>query len=193
VANLIKKTLFERPSQPQSAPLGKVPLGLVEVLDFYSAWNSQQTQSFRVADREPLQHRYFTQPDFAWISEALGLNFDVNTTNAARQQLLDSFRLWDTLPLDKFERPDFPQSAPLGKVPLGLVEVLDFIAAWRDQTQAFRSKLPAGDRFYILDTQPAFSWLAIPINLLDLFTIPKFPAIYSQTQSIQCAMGSPYL
>ena len=86
-----------------------------------------------------------------------------------------------------FQRPSFPQSAPLGKVPLGLVEVLDFIAAWRDQTQAFRSKLPAGDRFYILDTQPAFSWLAIPVNLLDLFTTPKFAAIHAQTQSLMVA------
>jgi len=84
-----------------------------------------------------------------------------------------------------FERPSQPQSAPLGKVPLGLLEVQDFYAAWYSETQSFRSKLPAGDRFYILDTQPAFSWLAEPLNLLDVFTVPKFPAMHAQTQSFR--------
>lgn len=86
-----------------------------------------------------------------------------------------------------FERPSLPQDAPLSKVPLGLLEVRDFYAAWYSETQSFRSKLPAGNRFYILDTQPAFSWLAEPLNLVDVFTVAKFPAIYSQTQSFMAA------
>jgi len=97
VADLIKRVPFERPSSPQTGPLGKFPLSLLEVSDFYAAWHSQ-SQSFRTLDHYRLRNEYFTQPDFSWISEALGLNFDVLIAVGARQQLLTSFRTQDKKP-----------------------------------------------------------------------------------------------
>ncbi len=118
MANLIKKTLFERPSHPQTAPLGKVPLGLLEVQDFYAAWYSE-TQSFRSLEREKLSlSQHLTQPQFSWLFVPLNL-IDVPVGVAAWMAHTQSFRSREGSRLDLNQHLTQPQLAWLQE-PLGL-------------------------------------------------------------------------
>jgi len=181
VADLIKRVPFERPSLPQTAPLGKVPLGLLEVSGFYAAWSSQAqsfvatqryrgfsewltqpdntpiewwgflikealsarhvsikqlANSFRSRDRDKLSlYQHLTQPDFAWVSEALGLNFDVTIAVGARQQLLDSVRAQD-------KKPDYNQLLYHHKsFAVLFTKPADIVGALQQLTGSFRTTL----------------------------------------------------
>ncbi|KKL84979.1 hypothetical protein LCGC14_1959340, partial [marine sediment metagenome] len=158
---------FERTDFPQRGWLATVPEGLLDARDFYPAFHSL-LQSFRSAGPDKLSlSLHLTQPQFSWLKVALDLDFDTTQVTSAAWQLSQSFRARESLPVDKFERTDFPQSTPFLKVPLTLLDAVDFFAAWYGETQAFRSsgreKLSRSQHL----TQPQFSWLFAPLSLVD--------------------------
>jgi len=158
---------FERTDFPQFSPMLTVPLGLLDATDFYPAFHSQ-LQSFRSGEPDKLSLSvHLTQPQFSFLKVPLGLDFDLTAVTPAVLQLSESFRARESLPVDKFERTDFPQSTPLLTVPLKLLDPRDFYAAWFSQTQSFRSgereKLSLSQHL----TQPQFSWLFVPVGLID--------------------------
>ena len=95
------------------------------------------------------------------------------------EQELRSFKLWETLPLDKFERTDFPQLAPLFAFANSLTFLTEWTPAFSQQLGSFRST--ERDRLNSQwHSQPDFSWLhdVIPLTDAELIT-----AVYNRRRN----------
>lgn len=223
MADLIKRTPYERPSLPQRAPLGFVPLGLHdEIFSVISA--GQLLNSFRTPDRpDPYRHTDFpqrapldfiqrvipaatstfaqqrsvfstpppirgfnewlTQPAFSWLAGALV--FEENFT-AALNQLSDSYRVRESLPVDRFERTSFPQTAPLSTVPV-LAFAIELWPAIEQELHSFRSRegLPL-DKF----ERTTFPQSA-PLSFVDTLSVILSQASKQQLHSFRTHESLP--
>lgn len=82
-----------------------------------------------------------------------------------------------------FARPSVPQTGWMGKVPLGLLEVSDFYAAWHSETQSFRTADSPADRFLSFQTWEQPGWIGkAPLNLWE---VPFYAATVSQSGAFE--------
>jgi len=153
---------------PQGTPLLTIPLDLPRDLFQTEFWPAleQSLRSFRSKEGSRLQSEFHTQPEFSWLSIPLNL-FDPQDGVAVESQQAGSFRTRESLPVDKFERTDFPQGTPLLTIPLDLPRDLfetQFIPAIYQEAGSFRS-FDHARLIPQLFTQPTFSWFAAPLSL----------------------------
>ena len=110
MADLIKKVRFERPSIPQSAPLGKAVLTLVEpdFTQFVAGFDQQRRASFRAGDLQVLSSEHLTQPQIPW-SVFIPVPPDISQTIPPILQQRESFRAHDAglLKTDHLTQPSF--------------------------------------------------------------------------------------
>lgn len=174
---------FERTDFPQSAPLSTIAENLYRDLFETQFWPAidHQRSVFKSTQRELLQPQFYTQPGFAWLDAVLVFD-EVPQFSVAARQLTESFRSKDAPQLDT-RRTDFPQSAPLRTIPLDLYRDQFETAFWptiAHQLSVFRS-----DQRELLQpqiyTEPAFSWLEIPADLLEIKK--RFAATRQLTES----------
>ena len=189
MANFIQRTFYERPSIFQDAPLNTIPLDLPRDLFETEHWPAIEAslRVFAAPDRYKLHNEYLTQPDFAWVSEAVGINFAYTADlYPGIEQELRSFRLWDTLPHDKFERTDHPQDVPLWTIPLDLPRDLFETAFWPalEQHRSFRAisaaENPQANYYQNGRTVAAFFWETVfytAVAQLNSFRTPERPKL----------------
>jgi len=174
-------------------------LGLEEAQQFMVAVG-QLTNSFRVPDHAKLIPQFYTQPAFTWLSVPLNLFNPQDGVGSACQQA-GSFRTRESLPVDKFERTDFPQGTPLLTIPLDLPRDLfetQFIPAIYQQTGSFRSL-----KEELLTGQHLERQLPYPLDILSIIRpgttthgmnltihIPKdLSSSCTLTETLPCGVG----
>lgn len=159
----VDRHYFKRTDFGSFGWLDKIPGDLWEVWFFSGV--DPLTASFRMDEGTKLSPQYLTQPIFQWI-DGLDVVWDVPFFSATNAQT-KSFRSNEQVKLSSQLQVTSEFFGWLGKVPLGLLEVADYVAAWYTQSASFRSLGRKRLEHYHM-TQPEFSWLKEPLGLTDI-------------------------
>lgn len=177
----VDRVLFERTDFGSFGWIGKVPLSLLEVSDFYAAWHSQ-SKSFRSDGQKDKDSGYYQGQiqGIEWVKPFL----DSLPSFAATFQT-QSFRSDDVADKNTVYYQDQPQQGWIAKVPEALLEVFDFYAAWHGLAQSFRSPERANrNQSYYAGQLQETSWIKVFLDSIA-YSTEFFAGTDSQTRSFR--------